>query len=204
VRTYAGSGAPMSNMQNQKNALRFSCVVLTLITCLFVFAVKLILIQIFSSSRLATLAEKQHNYFVELEAVRGTIYDRNLRPLAFNVPVYSLFANPRSMSEDDKREAVAQLSPLLELSPDFVKKRLDRDKYFVWLKRKLSIDVTEQIKKLKIKGISFRRESKRYYPNGSLAAHIVGFAGTDNEGLEGLELSSLSYNVDEVGESHPF
>ncbi len=180
-------------MQNRKHALHFSLVTLILLSCLFVFAVKLLLIQVFNSTHLGGLAQKQHNYFVELEPVRGTIYDRNLRPLAFNVPVYSLFANPRSMSEEDKKKVIERLAPLLDLEPGFLQERLNRDKYFVWLKRKLSADLTEQIKSMKIKGISFRRESKRYYPNGSLAAHIIGFAGTDNMGLEGLELSYNKY-----------
>ena len=180
-------------MENRKYALRFSLITLTLLACLFVFSIKLVLIQVFKSSHLAALAEKQHNYFIELESVRGSIYDRKLKPLAFNVPVYSLFANPRSMSQEDKEEAVTQLSRHLKLNPSFIKGRLSRDKYFVWLKRKLSVDVAEQIKKLKIKGISFRRESKRYYPNGSLAAHIIGFADTDNKGLEGVELFYNKY-----------
>lgn len=180
-------------MHNRKHDLRFSLVTFTLIGCLLIFAVKLVLIQVFKSSYLASLAEQQHNYFIELEPVRGTIYDRNLRPLAFNVPVYSLFANPKSMSADDKSEAANHLSTLLNLSPAYLQERLSRNKYFVWLKRKMSLDETEQIKKLKLKGIGFQKESKRYYPNGSLAAHIIGFAGTDNEGLEGLELSYNTY-----------
>jgi cell division protein FtsI/penicillin-binding protein 2 len=180
-------------MQNRKYDLRFSVVMFTLIGCLLIFFVKLVLIQVFKASYLASLAEQQHNYFIELEPVRGTIYDRNLRPLAFNVPVYSLFANPKLMSARDRREAVKNLSSLLHLSPEYLQERLSRNKYFVWLKRKLSFDETEQIKKMKMKGVGFQKESKRYYPNGSLAAHIVGFAGTDNEGLEGLELSYNTY-----------
>lgn len=176
-------------MQNHKNSLRFSIVTLTLLAFLSIFVVRLISIQVFKSEHLAQLANKQHDFFVDLEPVRGTIYDRNNRPLAFNVPVYSLFANPKIMSDNDKRGAIAQLSGLLNLSPDFIKERLNRDKYFVWLKRKLPIDLTEKIKELDLNGIDFRRESKRYYPNESLAAHVIGFAGTDNTGLEGLELN---------------
>jgi len=176
-------------MQNRQHAIRFSLVIFALIICLLVFSIKLILIQVFKASHLSSLAEKQHNYFVELEPVRGSIYDRNMRPLAFNVPVYSLYANPRVMSPDDKQKAITQLPALLDLSQDFVKKRLSRDKYFVWLKRKLTVDKVDAIKQLKIKGLSFQRETKRYYPNGSLAAHIIGFAGIDNQGLEGLEMA---------------
>ncbi|HQP10784.1 MAG TPA: penicillin-binding transpeptidase domain-containing protein, partial [Candidatus Omnitrophota bacterium] len=175
-------------MPNQKHAFRFSLVTLVLLGCLFVFAVKLILIQVYSSTFLADKAQKQHNYSFELEPVRGTIYDRNLRPLAFNVPVYSLYANPRVMSAEEKKEAIQKLAPLLGMAPDTIAQRLSREKYFVWLQRKLSAETTEAIKKLKIKGLGFRRESKRYYPNGNLAAHVIGFADTDNDGLEGLEL----------------
>jgi cell division protein FtsI/penicillin-binding protein 2 len=186
-------------MEQRKNALRFSLVVLTLIISLSVFSVKLILIQIFKSPYLTGLAAKQHNFFIELEPVRGTIFDRNLRPMAFNVPVYSLFANPKIMTEEDKKEAVEKLSSLIGLSPEFIEGRLRRNKYFVWLKRKLSIDVTEQVKKLKLKGIDFRRESERFYPNGSLAAHLIGFADTDNKGLEGMELFYDSYLKGKAG-----
>lgn len=189
-------------MQNRKHASRFSLVILFLLSCLFVFTVKLIFIQVFRSEHLISLAQKQHNSFVELEPVRGTIYDRNMRPLAFNVPVYSLFANPRSMSVEGKKQAVEQLAPLLDLDPQFIENRLSRRKYFVWLKRKLTNDIMEQIKKKKIKGLGFRRESKRYYPNGSLAAHIIGFAGTDNAGLEGLELFYNRHLKGKEGQMH--
>jgi cell division protein FtsI/penicillin-binding protein 2 len=175
-------------MTNQKHVVRFSLITLALLGCLFIFAVKLILIQVYSSTYLTDKAQKQHNYFVELEPVRGTIFDRNLRPMAFNVPVYSLYANPRVMTDQEKKIAADQLAPLLELTPEGITEKLTKDKYFVWLKRKLSAETTGTIKKLKLKGIGFRRESKRYYPNANLAAHIIGFADTDNIGLEGLEL----------------
>ncbi len=186
-------------MHNRKHAFRFSLVTLTLLGCLSVFVIKLILIQVFNSSHLSNLAQKQHNYTIDLEPVRGTIYDRNIRPLAFNVPVYSIYANPRVMTDEEKKEATELLVPLLGLDREFMEGRLSRDKYFVWLKRKLPADITGQVKKLGIKGVGFQRESKRYYPNGSLAAHVIGFAGTDNKGLEGLELFYSKYLEGKMG-----
>ena len=176
-------------MQDRKHTLRFSVIILTLLIILFVFSIKLILIQIFRSPQLADLAQKQHHYFVEIEPVRGTIFDRNLRPMAFNVPVYSLYANPKVMTEYEKGRAKNVLSDVLSLSPAYLEERFNRDKYFIWLKRKLSLEATEQIRRLDLKGLGLRRESERFYPNGSLAAHIIGFTDTDNKGLEGLELS---------------
>ncbi len=179
--------------QIRKKVLRFSFFFIFLIICLFVFSVKLVLIQIFRASYLSKLADQQHNHTVEIEPIRGTIYDRNGRPLAFNVAVYSLFANPRAMSFAEKKKAVERLSDLLQMDAVFIREQLQKNKYFVWIKRKLPLDLVEKIKDEKIAGIGFREESKRYYPNGSLASHIIGFANIDNEGLEGLELAYDQY-----------
>lgn len=186
-------------MQTRKHASRFNSIFLFLIICLIIFSVRLILIQIFRSAYLAHLAEKQHKYILDLEPKRGTIYDRNLRPLALNVAVDSLYARPRTMSEKNKGEAVEQLSKLLNVSPQFLSERLNRKKYFFWLIRKLPAEIVEKIKALHIKGLDFVRESKRYYPDQFLAAHLIGFAGMDNKGLEGLELWYDKYLKGEFG-----
>ena len=188
-------------MQVRKRVFRFTAIFLFLIICLLIFSVKLVLIQVFKSDHLASLAEKQHAHLIEIEPVRGSILDRNKRPLAFNVSVYSLFANPKVMSKEDKQDAVQHLSTLLKLDPDFIQKRLNRKKYFVWLSRKLPGNLAEEVRKLNIKGLGFRKESKRFYPNGPLAAHIIGFAGVDNKGLEGLELKYNSYLKGKSGHS---
>ena len=186
-------------MQIRKHASRFNSIFLFLIICLIIFSVRLILIQIFRSTYLAHLAEKQHNYILDLEPKRGTIYDRNLRPLALNVAVDSLYAKPRTMSEKNKEESVEQLSKLLNVSPQLLSERLSRKKYFLWLARKLPAEIVEKIKALHIKGLDFIRESKRYYPDQFLAAHLIGFAGMDNKGLEGLELWYNKYLKGEFG-----
>jgi len=183
----------------RKHPFRASLIFLFLIVCLLIFSVRLILIQVFRSSYLADLAEKQHSHIIDLEPKRGTIYDRNLRPLALNRPVYSLYAKPRMMTQDSKREAIEQLTKLLDLDRRFLDDRLSRKKYFVWIQRKLSADLVEKIKSLGIYGLDFIKESKRYYPNESLAAHLIGFAGMDNQGLEGLELWYDQYLKGEYG-----
>ncbi len=186
-------------MQYRKFSFRFSLIFLFIILCLIAFSVRLVLIQIFRSSYLAKLAENQHNYLIELEPKRGTIFDRKLRPLALNVAVYSLYAKPRVMSKKDKEDAIRQLISILDLSPEFLAERLNRKKYFVWLARKLSPEVTEKIKALHINGLDLMKESKRYYPNQSLGAHVIGFAGVDNQGLEAVELMYNQYLKGEYG-----
>ncbi|OGX09053.1 MAG: hypothetical protein A2Z88_08015 [Omnitrophica WOR_2 bacterium GWA2_47_8] len=175
-------------MQARQHTLRFCGVLSFFILSLIVFIFKLTYIQIFRSEHLSKLASRQHNYMIDLEPIRGTIYDRQLRPLAFNVTAASLYANPRIMGQADKDKAVAELPALLGVSADFIQSKLSKNKYFVWVERKLPQEKIKRIKALKIKGIGFRKESKRFYPNQSLAAHVVGFAGIDNQGLEGIEL----------------
>lgn len=175
-------------MYPRRHSPRFGLVFILMMLCFAIFGVRLILIQIFNSEFLAGLAKKQHNHAIVLEPKRGTIYDRHLRPLAINLPVYSLFANPRSMSDADRKRAVTVLSEKFGFDRGMLRRRLERKKLFVWINRKMPQEMYEQIKAYKLKGIDFVKESKRYYPNKSLAAHIIGFAGIDNNGLEGMEL----------------
>ncbi|MEI8011315.1 MAG: penicillin-binding transpeptidase domain-containing protein [Candidatus Omnitrophota bacterium] len=156
--------------------------------CIILFCVKLSLIQIFRFDYLAEKADKQHNHIVDLEPVRGTIYDRNMRLLALNVPAYSLFANPRMMTQAQKDTAARGVAAILGGSADFYAGRMARDKSFVWLARKLSAEQNDALKSKKIQGIGLVKESRRFYPNGSLAAHVIGFANIDNTGLQGVEL----------------
>lgn len=155
---------------------------------LLICAARLFFVQIFRANYLLKLAKKQQNLFVELEPRRGAIYDANLKPLAVNIAVDSVYASPREISADQKTQIIKQLAPILKVSQSHLKDRLYRNKYFVWLARKITADQSSEIKKLNIKGVDFIKESKRCYPNGYLASHIVGFAGLDNKGLEGLEL----------------
>ena len=160
---------------------------------------RLLYIQIFRSDYLAQIAKRQHSLFVELEPRRGTIYDCNLKPQAINVAAYSLYGAPEDIIDKDKTKIISKLSDLLDLDANYLDNRLSRKKSFVWLSRKLDYATAEKIRKLDIKGIDFIKESKRSYPNGYLASHVIGFAGLDNKGLEGLELRYNQYLQGENG-----
>jgi cell division protein FtsI/penicillin-binding protein 2 len=149
---------------------------------------RLFFIQFFRSNYLAGIAKKQQNLFVELEPARGTIYDTNLKPQAFNIPVDSVYAAPNEIKDKDKEAVIRQLSSVLNLNAAYLHDRIYRKKSFIWIARKITPEQSSAIKKLNIKGIGLVKESKRSYPNGYLASHIVGFAGMDNSGQEGLEL----------------
>jgi len=154
---------------------------------------RLFYLQVARSVPLSKIAKSQHKALIELEPRRGAIYDRNMYRLAFNITVDSVFAVPRDMDEKEKPYIARKLASVLEEDTDFILRRLKRKKGFIWIKRKISDKEADQIKALNLKGIELIKESKRVYPNGYLASHIVGFAGLDNAGLEGMELVQDKY-----------
>lgn len=159
-------------------------------------------IQIFHSSFLAHLAQKQHEHLITIDPKRGTIYDRNLRPMAINLPVYSVYVNARSINiHHSKEEIVSKLSEILLIPANQISTKIAKNKYFVWVQRKISQDVYQRLKDLKLPGVAFVKESKRFYPNQSLAAHLIGFAGIDNNGLDGLERDYDKYLKGQEGHS---
>jgi len=156
---------------------------------LFILALtRLFYIQFFRAQYLGEIAQKQHNFFMELEPRRGAIYDTNLKPQAVNLACDSVYAAPKEISESDKEKIIRELSKILNLDPAYIKDRLSRPKFFIWLARKISSGQSDAIKALNLKGIGFIKESKRVYPNGYLSSQSIGFAGLDNKGQEGLEL----------------
>ncbi|MFA5146098.1 MAG: penicillin-binding transpeptidase domain-containing protein [Candidatus Omnitrophota bacterium] len=137
------------------------------------------------------IAKEQHTVSIEIPPRRGTIFDRNMRVLAVNLNVDSVYANSREVT--NKRKTAKALSSILNLKESFVMGRLSRDKSFVWIKRKITPMESYKIKKLKFKGIGLIKESKRFYPNRDLASHVIGVSDVDNRGLEGAELFYNGY-----------
>ena len=178
---------------------RIEAVFLFFIVFLIFCIARLFFIQFFRSSYLASIARKQHNLFVELEPRRGVVYDSNLKPQAVDISVDSLYAVPSEIRDLDKETIIRQLLPILNLDYAYLKDRLYRKKSFIWLARKMPLEKAEQIKGLNIRGIYFIKETKRCYPNGYLASHIIGFAGLDNRGLEGTEAYYDKYLKGEAG-----
>ena len=117
---------------------------------------------------------------------RADIVDRNGVLLATSLHTASLFADPKLIL--DAHEAVQKLTAILpELDPQALLADLKSDKRFVWIKRNLSPRQQSEIFRLGIPGLNFQREERRVYPQGNLAAHVVGFSGVDNNGLMGIE-----------------
>lgn len=132
---------------------------------------------------------------VPVEAKRGIIYDRNGKELAVSVSTDSIGAFPTIVKNAEAKkpgtaeEIAEKLAELLDMPKDKVLSLITKNSSFVWVKRKVDFDVGPKVKELNLPGIEVYEESQRYYPNGSLAAHILGFAGIDNQGLEGMEIT---------------
>lgn len=163
---------------------------LGLITLFFIFlfiliGARLIYIQTSLHKRFLNLANDQHCITIEFEPRRGAILDSKLHELAVNLKVDSVYAVARDV--EGKEETAEILAPVLNKDEVLLYERLCRDKQFVWLARKISEEQSRKIKDLNLKGIYLIDETKRFYPNGSLASQTIGFSGIDNVGLEGIE-----------------
>jgi cell division protein FtsI (penicillin-binding protein 3) len=145
-------------------------------------------LQLFKKDFFKKLSFQQYYRLLPLQGKRGNIFDRRKRLLATTMNTYSIFADPFLISSPKKVSEL--LSKELDLSEDVIYKKIkDKNRRFVWIKRKICWEEKERVRKLKIKGIGFLREEKRFYPQGNLVSHILGRVDIDNKGLEGVELT---------------
>ena len=136
----------------------------------------------------AAMAVRQHRETVVVPAARGTIFDRNGEPLAIGEQVTTVYANPRQV--DRPRDLTLAAGKALGVEPGVVYPQLvDRSRGFVYVARKADPLEAEELEKLGFAGLGFYPEELRSYPQGPVAAQVLGFAGLDNKGLEGLERS---------------
>jgi cell division protein FtsI (penicillin-binding protein 3) len=172
-------------LHTRKYKFRIGVVLLIFTIFLILITVRVVYIHIFFHEKAVYLANRQHMVRIELEPKRGDILDRNMRKLALSLKVDSIYAIAKDVTE--KEGTAKELARVLKQDEGLVYERLNRDKMFVWIARKISADKSEKVKQLKLEGIEIIDETKRFYPNASLACHAIGFAGMDNVGLEGIE-----------------
>ncbi|MBN2527212.1 MAG: hypothetical protein JXR76_12530 [Deltaproteobacteria bacterium] len=134
---------------------------------------------------LSDIAREQYIRRISVSARRGLITDRYGEELAVEVEVDSIYADPREVK--NAGYAAKKLASVLDREQDVLQRRLSSRKHFVWLKRRVSPSESTKVKAMKLKGVHIVKESKRFYPSRELAAHVVGFAGMDSRGLEGVE-----------------
>ena len=142
-------------------------------------------LQILSAKYLQILARKQHEKVLLLQPERGVIFDRNGEKLAASLMAGSIFADPSKIA--DPVETAGRISAILRIDKAATLKKISTAKSFCWLARKVEPELAGAVEGVNIPGIYIVKEPKRFYPNGTLAGHLLGFVGLDDTGLEGLE-----------------
>jgi cell division protein FtsI (penicillin-binding protein 3) len=142
-------------------------------------------LQVIKRDELHAIARARYRVITKLPPKRGTIYDRDGHELAVSVQVGSIYAHPRLVP--NKTQAAQKLSRILKAKQSTIQRKLEKDRSFVWLERRVTPEKMAAVKGLGLRGIGFTSESRRYYPGKEIAAHVLGFSGGDNQGLEGLE-----------------
>ena len=186
--------APRQTLTAPIRRIRFAYVALFFCAWTGLIAVRLAWLQVVRHSDFVRRAAMQQQKTFEVAPRRGMMYDRNLRELAVTVQADSVFAVPSELG-DNRASAAEILSEIVHADPrdNFTSKqqmlaRFNASRNFAWVSRRLDAGTAERVRELNLKGVYFQKEFKRFYPNSDLAAQVLGYVGTDDAGLGGLEL----------------
>ena len=150
---------------------------------------RLVYLQIVEHVDMMALADRQQLRTVKLPAKRGEIVDRSGHVLAYSVDADTIGADPSAIDHPD--EVAARVCAALDrcgaAQRQVMAEKLASKQLFAYLARQISPDEARRVKELDLQGVLFIKESRRYYPNKDLAAHVLGYVGLDNVGLAGLE-----------------
>jgi len=165
--------------------------VMIIMFILFIAVVaKLVVVQFVQGSELQAKAEDLRTRDLPVSAKRGTIYDRNGEKLAVSISADTVTANPSEVIKSGKAEDTALfLSKVLAMDYQTILTKITKNTSFEYIKRKADFEKAKQIQDADLPGINIIEETQRFYPKEDLAAHLLGFAGIDNQGLEGIEIS---------------
>jgi len=172
--------------------MRFLPLGLLMLAWLAIISLRLIVLQVIEHHHYELEAQHQQTHTYDIPPRRGAIYDRNLNPIGITIQVDSVYADPSEVP--DKQQAAEMLASIVHRDDDpFTSRqeilaRLNAGDRFAWIARKLDPDTSDRVHQLPLKGIYFKKEFKRFYPGNELAAPVVGYVGTDDTGLGGLEL----------------
>lgn len=144
--------------------------------------------------------DARYSRVMTLSAHRGMITDRHGEPLAISTPVESIWASPPDVEADSAQ--IKKLAELLGIKQADLRKKLGRDRSFVYLKRRMPPPDAARVMQLAIPGIFMQREYRRYYPAAEVTAHLVGFTGIDDKGQEGMELVFQKWLSGKSGSRH--
>jgi cell division protein FtsI (penicillin-binding protein 3) len=172
---------------NVSNDARFRLYALSGLLCLWLLTIclRLVYLQVFCYGDFERRAQRQQQRSFDLSAKRGVIYDRAGRELAMSIQVDSAFVVPSEAP--DLPNTISLITRITRDDPRVVLADCRAHKTFCWVARKADAEVIERIRALNLQGIHYQKEPKRFYPKRELAAQILGYVGTDDQGLSGLE-----------------
>ena len=149
-------------------------------------------IQFINGEELQTLAYEQQTLDRKINPKRGTIFDRDGNELAVSSTVYTVTINPTNIKDENKEKVAKAISDIFELDYEKILKKVKKRSSIETVAKKQEKDIVDKLSKWMIEnkieiGINIDEDTKRYYPYNTLASHIIGFCGSDNQGLGGLE-----------------
>ena len=176
----------ISRKRRMKNALVIA------ITILILLIFRVGWIQFINGGELQSLAYEQQTLDRKINPKRGTIYDKNGNELAVSSTVYTITVNPVNIKENDKEKVAKVMSDIFELDYDKTLKKIKKRSSIETIARKQEKETSDKLRKWMLEnnvesGINIDEDTKRFYPYNTLASHIIGFCGSDNQGLGGLE-----------------
>ena len=175
---------------------RIKVVLVLLYAVVFLIVGKLAYVQLIDGRDMENRALSNRLKQIEVKANRGIIYDRNDNALAISVDKESVYINPQNIRRADDKEdptnnkddIIKSLAEVLEMDVAKIEELVAKNSQFVWVKRQADDDKVQKLRELKLTGVGFVPEPQRVYPKGTLASHVIGFAGVDNQGLNGIEM----------------
>jgi cell division protein FtsI (penicillin-binding protein 3) len=154
---------------------------------------RLVYLQVYRHDDYMARAESQQSRTIEIPAPRGDLLDRSGRVLAYSVPADSVYVVPSEIPEADRARVVAALCGALDSCDDAFRgslaEKLRKKRAFAWVRRQVTPEEKRRVEALGIDAVDFIKESRRFYPNATVAAHALGYVSLDHAGLGGVELS---------------
>ncbi|HWG16897.1 MAG TPA: penicillin-binding protein [Acidobacteriaceae bacterium] len=173
--------------------MRFAWVAMFFAGWVVLIGGRLVWLQVIQHSEWMLKAERQQQRTFDVAPRRGVLYDRNLRELAMTVLVDSVYAVPSELG-DNRAQAAQMLARVVHTDPqdgftsgDRILARFNDSRNFAWVARRVDAATSARVRELNLKGVYIQKEFKRFYPDGDLAAQVLGYVGTDDNGLSGLE-----------------
>ncbi|MDX6574225.1 MAG: hypothetical protein QOE96_178 [Blastocatellia bacterium] len=164
-------------------------VAIGLVGWMLLIGARLVQLQVSQHDELIARARNQQQSSIETSATRGPVLDRQGRELARSLETASFFADPREIV--NSKDTAKRIAAITGQDRDELAQRLDAAidarKQFIWIARRVDVELAKKVDAMELKGVYSRKEPKRFYPNDSLAAHVLGFVGMEEAGLSGVE-----------------